>query len=154
MIIVSDTSAITALIQIRRAEILTQLYQSVIIPTEVEQELRRHHAGLPAFIQVLPVSDRARFLQLTAELDAGEAAAITLMLEGCGDLLLMDERRGRSIAEREHIPVVGLLGVLLEAKIKGLIPSLAAVIAELENTVQFRISSHLKSVALQRAGEQ
>ena len=153
MIIVSDTSAITALIQIRQAEILTQLYQSVIIPTEVEQELRRHHAGLPDFIRVIPVSDRAQFLKLTAELDPGEAAAITLMLEGCGDLLLIDERRGRRIAEREHIPVVGLLGVLMEAKIKGLIPSLAAVIAELENAVDFRISSRLKAVALQRAGE-
>jgi predicted nucleic acid-binding protein len=154
MIVVSDTSAITALLQTGQEEILATLYSDVIIPREVESELLRFHAGIPAFIRVFPVTDAKRFRKLCAEVDVGEAAAITLMLEGHGDLLLIDERRGRTIAEREGIRVVGLLGVLLEAKLKGAIPSLAGAIEQVERVADFRISHALKLRALTAAGEQ
>lgn len=153
MIIVSDTSAITSLLQIGRLTILTSLYQDVIIPVEVANELRRFHTDLPDFIQVLPVSDHARLGKLQTELDLGEAAAIALMLEGKGDLLLMDERRGRAVAAREGLAVVGVIGVLLEARQRGLIASLASVISELEQIAGFRISPRLKQRVLQAAGE-
>lgn len=153
MIIVSDTSAITALLQIQRAELLTRLYQQVFIPREVELELRQYHAVLPDFLQVLCVTDLGRFQLLRGELHPGEAAAITLMLEGKGDLLLIDERQGRQIAEREGVPIIGLLGVLMEAKLNGLLPSLAGAIDELERIADFRISARLKNRALTLAGE-
>lgn len=153
MIIVSDTSAITSLLQIGREEVLTQLYQEVIIPSEVAVELERYHTTLPAFLRVLQVTDVSRFHQLQAELDAGEAAAITLMLEGKGDLLLIDERRGRSIAQREGLPIIGVVGVLLEARLRGLIPSLKAALHDLEKTAGFRVSSSLQARALAVAGE-
>ena len=153
MIIVSDTSAVTSLLQIGRLEILPQLYREVVIPTEVAVELRRFHAMLPEFVRVVEVTDRARFDQLHAELDSGEAAAITLMLEGRGDLLLIDELRGRRIAAREGLPVVGVLGVLLEARQRRIIPSLAEAISQLETIADFRLSPQLKHRALQAAGE-
>ena len=153
MIIVSDTSAITALLQIDRAEILKALYREVVIPNEVAVELNRFHDRLPGFIRVRAVADRARWEKLRTELDAGEAAAIALMLEGQGDLLLMDERRGRAVAMREGLPVVGVLGVLLEAHQRGLIDSLASVISDLEQTAGFRISPRLKQQVLRVAGE-
>jgi len=153
MIIVSDTSAITSLLQIGRLEILPTLYQDVIIPQEVGDELRRFHAALPPFIRVLNVTDRTRLAKLETELDRGEAAAISLMLEGKGDLLLMDERRGRKVAIREGLAVVGVIGVLLEARQRGIIASLAGVIQELEQKAGFRISSRLKQLVLQAAGE-
>jgi uncharacterized protein len=153
MIIVSDTSAITALLQIKRADLLAQLYREVIIPREVEIELRQYHAVIPDFIRVLSVTDQNQFRSLCVELDSGEAAAITLMLEGKGDLLLIDERRGRKIAERKGIPIVGVLGVLLEARLKKLFPSLATVLDELEQIADFRISAPLKNRVLSLAGE-
>lgn len=153
MIIVSDTSAITSLLQIHQAELLSRLYREVIIPFEVATELKKFHADIPGFIRVLSVSDHERFRKLCAELDEGEAAAITLMLEGRGDLLLIDERRGRKIAERERLPVIGVIGVLLEARLQQLIPSLAAVIEELEQAADFRISTKLKQRALEVSGE-
>jgi uncharacterized protein len=149
MIIVSDTSAITALIQIGRVQILPQLYDTVIIPIEVERELHRFHPVIPEFIRVVPITDHARFESLAVEVDIGEAAAIKLMLEGAGNLLLMDERRGRRIAERERIPVIG---VLFEAKFNRLITLLSIVINELEK-VNFRLSPQLKAAAQRRAGE-
>ena len=153
MIVISDTSAVTSLQQIGRLEILPALYREVIIPVEVAAELRRFHPALPVFLCVVPVTNRAQFDKLHAELDAGEAAAIALMLEGKGDLLLIDERRGRKIAVREGLPVVGVIGVLLEARRRSLIPSLGEAIGQLEKIAGFRISPQLKSRALQAAGE-
>ena len=153
MIIVSDTSAVTSLLQIGRLEILATLYQEVIIPVEVAEELRRFHTTLPGYVRIQPVVDRACIERLQSELDLGEAAAIALMLEGTGNLLLMDERRGRRVAMREGVAVVGVIGVMLEARQRGLITSLAAVIDELEKVAGFRISPRLKQRAMQIAGE-
>lgn len=153
MIVISDTSAVTSLLQIGRLEILPALYREVIIPAEVAAELKKFHPSLPAFIRVLPVTNRVRFQALQTELDDGEAAAITLMLEGKGDLLLIDERRGRKIAAREGLLIIGVVGVLLEARRQNLIQSLAEAIDQLENNAGFRLSPSLKLRALQAAGE-
>lgn len=153
MIIISDTSAITSLIQIHRETVLSSLYQQVVIPEEVAVELKKFHASIPAFIQVAAVENRQCFQRLCADVDPGEAAAIALMLEGKGDLLLIDERRGRAVALREGLAIVGVLGVLLQARRAGLIDSLAKTIAELETTAGFRISPQLKARAIAAAGE-
>jgi len=55
-------------------------------------------------------------LQNTVQLDPGESEAIALALEINADLLLIDERRGRTEANRLDIRITGLLGVLVEAK--------------------------------------
>ena len=153
MIIVSDTSAITALIQIGRVELLARLYERVIIPTAVGTELRRAHPILPDFIEVASVVDLKLPKRFATELDAGEAEAIALMLEGRGDLLLMDERKGRRVARREGLRVIGLLGVLVSARQAGLVSSLRPVLDELERIAGFRIGMELKSrLLLDEAG--
>ena len=98
MIVVSDTSAITSLIQINRAELLGQLYDRVIIPAAVEKELRREHSQLPDFLEIVHVANAKVSERFSGRLDSGESEAIALMLEGHGNLLLMDERKGRRIA--------------------------------------------------------
>jgi predicted nucleic acid-binding protein len=153
MIVVSDTSAITSLIQIGRADLLPRLYSGVIIPEAVARELKRNHPSLPAFLQVVAVSDPARLAKFTGELDLGEAEAITLMIEGRGDLLLMDERVGRRVAMREGVRLIGLLGVLTEARRQGLLTSLRTEIDRLETIAGFRISDELKARVLRNSGE-
>jgi predicted nucleic acid-binding protein len=51
MIVVSDTSALTSLLQINRADILQRLYKTILIPPAVESDLRVAHPLLPSFIQ-------------------------------------------------------------------------------------------------------
>jgi predicted nucleic acid-binding protein len=68
---------------------------------------------------------------LNLELDRGEAEAITLALEINAELLLIDERLGRIVASRLGIEFTGVLGVLLEAKSKGLIAQVKPLLDQL-----------------------
>ncbi len=54
MIVVSDTSPITALLAVEKAELLKQLFGEVVIPNAVETELLRTHPALPAWLRVQP----------------------------------------------------------------------------------------------------
>lgn len=153
MIIVSDTTAITSLLQIGQAEILRELFQTVYIPPAVQHELLSFHATLPEFLLVAIPANRVDVERFQTLLDAGEAEAIALAKEKHADALLMDEKIGREVATREGIPLIGLLGVLIKAKQNGLIASVRQSIADLELKADFRISAQLKERVLLQAGE-
>ncbi len=78
MIVVSDTSVITALMQVEPSELLNQLYHEVLIPEAVRDELLPSHPVLPPFLRCEPVSDGREVHRLITELDRGEAEAIVL----------------------------------------------------------------------------
>ena len=61
---------------------------------------------------------------LRLEIDEEEAEAIALAIELNAQLLLIDEHLGRTVASRLGLKFTGVLGVLLEAKNKGVTPSL------------------------------
>jgi uncharacterized protein len=161
MIVVSDTSPITSLAGIGRLELLQQLYSRVIIPQAVYDEMVRVGKAVPgafevqtfAWIETQQVSDFNQVSVLQADLDPGEAEAIILAMELNAELLLMDERPGRTIALHYGINVSGVLGLLLEAKRKGLISAVKPVMDQLINEVEFRVSSQLYTIILQSAGE-
>jgi predicted nucleic acid-binding protein len=81
---------------------------------------------------------------LQSELDPGESAAIVLALEVGADLILADERKGRRKAAEMGLEVVGLLGVINEAKRRGLIPACRPVLDALEKEARFWISPRLR----------
>lgn len=153
MIVVRDTSALTSLLQIGRVELLAQVYSEVFIPEAVRNELLREHLAIPESVRCQPVADPAEVRRLLQELDAGEAEAIVLAKELKADDLLMDETLGRRIAIREGVHVIGLLGVLLEAKGLGLILSVRHVTEELEQKARFRVSNSVKEIIFRAAGE-
>jgi uncharacterized protein len=153
MLVVSDTSPLTGLIQTRHADLLPTLFETVVIPPSVRDELMRFHQALPSYLHVEAVQDRRAAESLSCTLDVGEAEAIVLAEEMHADYLLIDEKRGRSVAEARGLRVIGALGVLLLGKKARLIPSVAAVIGELELQSGFFVSDEVKQVILRAAGE-
>lgn len=60
MIVVSDTSPLTALLTVGKASLLPQLFQDFVIPAAVRSELLRNHDTLPDWLRVVPVQDAAQ----------------------------------------------------------------------------------------------
>jgi uncharacterized protein len=153
MIVVSDTSIITSLIQIGRVFLLKELHGVVLIPQVVHRELLRTHHDIPSFIEVRAVVDKQLVSRLQAELDLGEAEAIALAKETNADLLLIDEKLGRQVALREGIRIAGLMALAVEAKQRGLLDSVRELVRRLETEAGFRVSAAVKEEAFRHAGE-
>jgi uncharacterized protein len=85
--------------------------------------------------------------------DRGEAEAIVLAGELLPDYVLIDDFAARNVAIAKGLPVIGLLGVLIQAKKARVLDSLATAIFELETIAGFRISPGLKKQVLQFDGE-
>ena len=57
MLVISDTSPLSALLLAGRESLLKQIFDRVVIPPAVERELLRAHAALPAWIEILSPPD-------------------------------------------------------------------------------------------------
>ena len=161
MIVVSNTSPIINLAAIGRLDILRQLYGSIAIPESVYHEIAVTGSGDPGsrevpalgWIETKKATNRLHVAALQIELDKGEAEAIVLALELNAELLLLDERRGRAVASRMGLKSVGILGCLIEAKHKGLIPSIKPILDDLIAKAGFWVTTNLYTRVLQTAGE-
>jgi predicted nucleic acid-binding protein len=159
--VVSNTSPIINLAFAGLLDLLPELYGEVAIPEAVWQEIVVRGEGQPgaaelqqaAWVHVHTASNRELVLALRQELDAGEAEAIVVALESQAEILLMDERLGRETAQHLGLRCVGLIGVLVEAKNKSLIPLIQPHLALLRREAGFRISESLYRRVLTDANE-
>ncbi|MGZ8217366.1 DUF3368 domain-containing protein [Methylomagnum sp.] len=163
-VVIADASPLIGLAKIGRLALLRQLYQELLIPPAVHAELRAgsERPGGPELLQALnngwlKVADPADIpgavcAELRQVLDAGEAEAIALALHCSAGLLVIDEQRGRVIAQRKGVQIAGSGAVLLAAKRLGHIESVAA---ELDALCQagYRLSARLRSQLAAMAGE-
>ena len=162
MIVVSDTSALSALILIEQLDLLPAMYGRVVVPPSVSHELSlldpqfRHDLTIlknASWLEVISITDLDLFLHYRQLLDEGESEALVLMQELTADLLLFDEMKGRKVAQSAGIAHTGVLGVLLCAKAKGLIPVIQPLLDALLMKAGFRISRVLYDFILQEARE-
>jgi len=153
MIVVSDTSPITALLTIGQAELLHGMFGDVVIPPAVHRELLRGHLALPDWLRVVEIRDLTHLQPFLELLDAGEAEAIALAAEIHADMLLIDERKGRRVARAEGIHVIGLLGVVLLAKQRGLIESAGEVLQKLTRKAGVYLAENILRTALESVDE-
>ena len=163
MIIISDTSPLSNLAIVGYLSLLQQIYNKVIIPQGVAEELKNASdeenliAGVLSldWIEVVPAKnlELISILRNNHNLDRGEAEAIALALELNADELLIDERLGRREATRLGLPITGVLGILLVAKRRRLIPAVQPVMDALVNQAGFRVSSQLYAAVLKAADE-
>lgn len=83
----------------------------------------------------------------------GEAEAIALAIELRADLLLIDERLGRIVAARNEVEIIGVMGVLVQARRLGLIPSVKPILDDLIAAAGFWVSGPLYRRVLESVGE-
>ena len=149
--IVSDTSSLINLARIGELNLLNKLYGEIIVPEAVWKEVVVDGVGRPGaediqkadWIKRAPVKNRNLVRALMLDLDAGEAQAIALSLELEAELLLMDERLGRESAHYFGLRYIGLIGVLIEAKHRGLILDVKSSLDTLRDKAGFRIAQSL-----------
>lgn len=153
MIVVSDTSCISNLVTVEAQSLLPALFDQVFIPPTVLAELKQFHTSLPSFLHIQAPSDTKCVERLKLEVDAGEAEAIALALELGANRVLIDETIGRGIASREGLHVVGVLGVLLAAKHRRLIPAIRPLIDRLQSEAGFYVAQALRHQLLAEARE-
>lgn len=157
--VISNTSPLLYLHQVRQLEILRKLYGVVTIPTAVEQELAR---GSRLGYAVPPLSDidwiRVRqiadsdLLPTIIDLGAGEAEVLALGLEIPNSLLILDDQLGRRIARLNQLTLTGTLGVLVRAKERGVLDAVKPVIENLQRT-SMHLHEDLVRMVLEQAGE-
>lgn len=147
MIVISDTSPLCYLAIIGRADVLPVLYGRILCPPEVVEEckhpqspvaLRAWIAAPPDWLVVASCASSWTHSELDS-LDAGEVAAIRLAHDQAADLLLMDERKGRQIAQRLGFRVSGVLAVIADAARLKLL-DFDQAISKLTQETNFRVS--------------
>jgi len=163
LLVVSDTSALSALARMDWLEWVRLRWERVAVPEAVWAELRPigdpsarerlETAVSGGWLARYTVTDDTAVMRLREALDAGESEAIILALELGADAVMIDELDGRNIAKEMGLPVTGTLGLLLWAKFRGLIPSAAGAMTDLEQRTKFFISDAVRTQVLKMAGE-
>ncbi|HBE19561.1 MAG TPA: DUF3368 domain-containing protein [Cyanobacteria bacterium UBA11367] len=161
MKIVSNTSPISNLAKVGQINLLQQLYETVLIPTAVHEELLDERAGETViaavqsaiWLKIQPVQNQQLVSELRNFVNLGEALAIALAVEVNATRLLIDERLGRQAATDRELRITGVFGVLLSAKQQGLIAVVKPVMDDLIAKASFRVSSQLYADVLKAANE-
>lgn len=99
--IVSNTTPIISLLKIEKLSILEDLYQKIIVPKEVFNEIESgkntsYYVDISklAWVEIKTIKDE-KALSYFLDLDKGEAETIILANEIDADLVIIDERLGR-----------------------------------------------------------
>jgi len=162
MKIVSDTGPIIGLAKIGKIDLLKSIAEEVLIPPKVYRELFGRVGGeseqidraLSDFIKIKSdITFDLATEEALADLDEGEKQAISLAFTIEKDaLLLLDDRAGRQASKNLNIPTIGLVGLLLLAKEKGIVKNVGLLIEELLNN-GYWLSDEIASTAKKLAGE-
>jgi predicted nucleic acid-binding protein len=107
---------------------------------------------LPEWVEIRTVVDIYRQQLLEMQIDRGESSAIALSLEIPNSTVILDDYKARKIASRLGILFTGTIGVIIKAKLKGVIPSIRPILEKIKQT-NFRLSIEIEILALKEANE-
>jgi len=128
---ICNTSPLILLAKIHRLDLLVQLYEEVVIPASVLDEVKAKPGKEAGQVQAL-LQNRKCLIRKAAkramagtpsDLGAGEREVVTLALEAKTALVVLDDQQGRCVARERGLSITGTVGVLIEARGRGLIPS-------------------------------
>ena len=157
---VINAGPLIALSLIDRLHLLPGLFAECWVPQTVFDEVTVAGFGKPGAtslqnadwlerVRIIPTPDPL----LVMELDAGEAEVITLARLLSPSIAIIDERRGRRIAQQVYgLPVKGTAGILVEAKRRGLIAEVRTSLLALRSAGYF-LAGSVVDAACEAAGE-
>jgi predicted nucleic acid-binding protein len=148
-VIILDTSCLILLSKINELDLLKQLSGKVYITSIIQKEYRK---GIPAWIEIVDPSDNHYQTILEMDLDKGEASSIALSLEIENGILIIDDLKGRKVAEKLSLKYSGTFGMILKAKELGIIKSVKPILEKVRLT-DFRFTEDLFQTMLKEAGE-
>ena len=156
--VISNNSPLVGLFGLNLLFLLQDLYTEVWIPRAVEKEflrkdpiVRQKALENTQWIKTVDLTD-PQTVALYVGLDDGEAETLALADEHDASLVLLDEKRGRQAAEEIGLTVKGTVGILMEAKEKGLIDTIKPLLIALQDN-GMHLSGSLIDRALRQAGE-
>lgn len=147
-IVIADSSSLMALDNIGEIHVLPKLFSEITITPEVAGE---YGGQLPDWIIIRSASPASMHRPEIGGLDPGEASSIALALDSNNALVIIDEKKGRRIAEQLNIEIIGTVGILIKATNAGFIENPDSLLARLES-VDFRLDDILRS-KLKRADD-
>ncbi len=137
--IISNTTPIITLLTISKLELLRDIYDKIIIPEGVYQEIeagknKNFYKDLSKieWIEIKSITDKEP-LKYISDLDKGEAEVIVLANEIKADLVIIDENAGREYAKYFGLKLTGTIGILLKAKELGLIDKIKPLLITMKN---------------------
>lgn len=147
--IISDTSCLIILTNIGELELLHNLYGQITTTLDIATE---YGETLPEWVEIVSVADKSKQQLLELQIDKGESSAIALALETPGSTIILDDNKARKIANQLGLTFTGTIGIVVKAKLQGLIPSIKPIIAKIKQT-DFRLSAEIELQALKQANE-
>ncbi len=147
--IISDTSCFIVLTNVGELDLLQKVYGQIVTTPEIAAEFGE---PLPEWVEIAEVKDKYRQTILELQIDKGESSAIALALETSNSVVILDDYKARKIAERLGIIYTGTIGVIIKAKLSGIIPSVKPILKKIKQT-DFRLSAEIETQALKEAGE-
>lgn len=147
--IISDTSCFIVLSNIGEINLLNKVYDNVITTVDIATEFGQE---LPSWVEIRAVKDTFKQQLLEMQIDKGESSAIALALETKSCILILDDFKARKIASNLSLDFTGTIGVIIKAKLMGIIPSIKPLLLKIKET-NFRLSTEIEIQALIEANE-
>jgi predicted nucleic acid-binding protein len=139
MLGIADSSALIALATCQALEVAVEVFGDIKVPQAVYNEVVR-----PAKFQAPILSefqegrvvqvDASQFVLAAGGLGRGEIESMAPYKQISADILLIDDRRAKTIAEYNQIHTIGSLGMLLLAKHQDIIERVAPIVERLRNS--------------------
>jgi predicted nucleic acid-binding protein len=153
-IIIADSSTLITLLDINNFSLLFELFEEIIITDEVYNEITYniyHKKRIDDYLSLKKMTLKSiehndMYEMLRKRLDSGESESITLAKK-LQLPLIIDEKKGRKVAQSLGIKIIGFVGIILKLLEKEIIPKSRAleIVQEVEEN-NFRLSEGLKEL--------
>jgi len=159
--IISNSTPLINFSSVGGLELLHALFGEISVPEAVWDETVGQSHKYPSalaiqqcdWIHKIAITNYQLRDVFLLELDRGEAEAITLALEQHAELVLIDERSGREVAERVGLNFTGTIGCLSRAKKLGVISDIRSRLDKIMQEAGFWVSPRFYEKILKDHGE-